>query len=163
MMARKKFVFRVRPTAFGEPGAKRSQDNKPSRVMREPVRTTSVDHGFWSHLSLRSRSGMGLSQAWPLLSRLFPAPLIPARPFGLGWCFDEAPLVTPSYFRSISRQRYQAQPRDGRTRSRKCGGEQSPGSKPNGLNNKDWFGAKHESRISAKTPTISTISPTGGR
>jgi hypothetical protein len=106
----KKFDFQVCPTAFGEPGAKRSQDDKPYRVLVEPVRTTSVDHGFRSHLSLRSRSGMGLSQAWPLLSRLFPAPLIPARPFGLRWRFDEALLVTPERL-SAPRQKYQANPR----------------------------------------------------
>ena len=108
-MRREKFFQRFVPTAFGEPGAKRSQDNKPCRVLAEPVRTTSVDHGFWSHLSLRSRSGMGLSQAWPLLSRLVPAPLIPARPFGLGLRFDEALLVAPD---DVSCQKYPANPRN---------------------------------------------------
>lgn len=83
-------IFAMDPTAFGEPGAKQSQDDKPL-THQEPVRTASVDYGLWSHLSLRSRSGMEVSQAWPPLTRLSPAQLIPARPFGLGWRFDEAP------------------------------------------------------------------------
>ena len=82
----------------------------PAVYWQKLVRTASVD-ALWSQPSLRSRLGMKVSQAWPLLSRLSFAPLIPARPFGLGWRFDEAPLVTP-YF--ASRQRYQAQPRSER-------------------------------------------------
>lgn len=109
MRALKNSISRSVPTAFGEPRAKRSQDDKPRRVLAEPVRTASVDHGLWSHLSLRSRSGMGLSQARPPLSRLVPASLIPARPFGLGWRFDEALLVAPT---AVSRQKYQANPRN---------------------------------------------------
>jgi hypothetical protein len=95
-MPRKNFGNPARPTAFGEPRAKQSQDDKPL-THQEPVRTASIDYGLWSHLSLRSRSGMELSQAWPLLTRLFPAQLIPARPFGLGWRFDEAPSGNASF------------------------------------------------------------------
>jgi hypothetical protein len=91
----KKRDFAIPPMLFGDVGAKRSQDNKPSRVMEEPVRTASVVDALWSQPSLRSRLGMELSQAWPLLSRLCSAPLIPARPFGLGLRFDEALLVAP--------------------------------------------------------------------
>jgi hypothetical protein len=65
----------------------------PAVYWQKLVRTASVDDAPWSQPSLRSRLGMGLSQARPLLSRLVPAPLIPARPFGLGLRFDEALLV----------------------------------------------------------------------
>ncbi len=105
MMARKNLKFAMPPTSFGESGAKRSQDDKPYRVLVEPVRAASVDNALWSHLSLRSRLGMGLSQAWPQLSRLVPAPLIPARPFGLGLRFDEAHLVARDALRHRSTAR----------------------------------------------------------
>lgn len=86
------------PIAFGGSGAKRSQDDKPLTHQR-PVRTASVaQHSLRSHLSLRSRCGMEVSATWPLLSRLSPAPHIPARPFGLGWRFDVARSVTPNSF-----------------------------------------------------------------
>ena len=86
----------------------------PAVYWRKPVRTASVEDASWSQPSLRSRLGMEVSQAWPLLSRMTCGPLIPARPFGLGWRFDEAPLVTPDRRSGISRQRCQAHPRSGR-------------------------------------------------
>lgn len=90
----KKSIFATDPMAFGEPGAKQSQDDKPCKYAR-PVRTTSIDHGFRSHLSLRSRCGSGHTATWPQLTGIIPSQLIPARPFGLGLRFDEALLVTP--------------------------------------------------------------------
>jgi hypothetical protein len=105
-MGRKNFGNPARPTAFGEPGAKQSQDKKPCRVMaKSPVRTVSVDYGLWSHLSLRSRRGTRISATWPLLARVNLPPSIPARPFGLGWRFDRTPLVAPVSLRRVSRQR----------------------------------------------------------
>jgi hypothetical protein len=88
----------------------------PRVCCEKPVRTASVDYGFWSHPSLRARSGMKVSQAQPLLSRLSSAPLIPARPFGLGWRFDEALLVTP---RLLAARSIKPTPRDDGRSSRK--------------------------------------------
>lgn len=68
------------------------------------VRTASVDDAPWSQPSLRSLSGTEVSQDRPSLPRLSSAPLIPARPFGLGLRFDEALLVAPSRFRARSIQ-----------------------------------------------------------
>jgi hypothetical protein len=105
-MAREKIEIQVASTAFGELGAKQSQDKKPCRVMAKlPVRTVSVDYGLWSHPSLRSRCGSRNTAARPSLARVNLPPSIPARPFGLGWRFDRAPLVAPSSQGSISRQR----------------------------------------------------------
>jgi hypothetical protein len=83
--------------AFGEIVAKQSQDNKPLPQKRF-VRTASVGNGLRSRSPLRSRSGREVSGTRPLLSRLSPAPHIPARPFGLGWRFDVTLLVTPTSF-----------------------------------------------------------------
>lgn len=90
LFAAKNFGNSGCPIAFGEPRAKQSQDDKPL-THQESVRTTSVDYSLWSHLSLRSRRGIGVSATWPQLARLSPARSIPARPFGLGSRFDEAP------------------------------------------------------------------------
>lgn len=87
---REKIIFRPVPMAFGEPGAKQSQDDKPFRIVEEPVRTASVDYGIWSHLSLHSRCGTRISATRPLLARVNLPPSIPARPFGLGWRFNRA-------------------------------------------------------------------------
>lgn len=99
MSALKNSISQLGHTLFGELRAKQSQDNKPHRVLAEacPDRF-SQRYALWSHSSLRSRLGMRLSQAWPLLSRLFLAPLIPARPFGLRLRFDEAHSVTHQGF-----------------------------------------------------------------
>lgn len=86
----KKLIFAIASIAFGESGAKQSQDDKPL-THQEPVRTGSVDYSLWSHLSLHSRRGSGLTATWPLLAGLNPVQFIPARPFGLGLRFDEAP------------------------------------------------------------------------
>ena len=85
----------TRPIAFGEPGAKQSQDDKPYPQIR-PVRTGSVDYSLWSHLSLHSRCGSRMTATWPQLARLNLAQSIPARPFGLGLRFDGAHLVAHS-------------------------------------------------------------------
>ena len=88
----KKSQIAMPPIAFGEPGAKQSQDDKPCKVAR-PVRTGSVDYSLWSHLSLHSRRGSELTSTWPQLSGLCPVQSIPARPFGLGLRYDGALLV----------------------------------------------------------------------
>lgn len=80
---------------LGEIRAKRSQDDKPP-THRRLVRTASVDYAPWSRSSLRSRRGMKVSATRPLLSRLSFAPLIPARPFGLGLRFDQSPSGSAS-------------------------------------------------------------------
>lgn len=123
-MTRQKIEIPPPPTAFGEPRAKQSQDDKPL-PQQEPVRTVSVDHGLWSHPSLHSRSGMEISQARPLLTRLFSAQLIPARPFGLGWRFDEAPSGSANGLVRISRQKIRTNPRDGGTRNTQSDGMQT--------------------------------------
>jgi hypothetical protein len=76
--------------AFGESRAKWSQDDRPHPMMKL-VRTTSVDHGVWSHPSLHGRRGMKVSAARPQLTGLSLALPVTARPFGLGFRFDEAP------------------------------------------------------------------------
>jgi hypothetical protein len=103
MMAREKIEIQVASTAFGELGAKQSQDKKPCRVMAKlPVRTVSVDYGLWSHPSLRSRRGSRTTATWPSLARVNLPPSIPARPFGLGLRFDRALLVARSHFAARS-------------------------------------------------------------
>jgi hypothetical protein len=99
----------------------------PRVYCEKPVRTASVvAHAPWSQPSLRSRSGMEASQTWPLLSRPASAPLIPARPFGLGLRFDEALLVAPKSFAP----EVSSQPAKQTARSTFSGITQSPGSKP---------------------------------
>jgi hypothetical protein len=90
LLGAKKFGFSRAPIAFGEPGAKQSQDDKPL-THQEPVRTGSVDYSLWSHLSLHSRRGREVSATWPLLTGLSSVLLVTARPFGLGYRSDEAP------------------------------------------------------------------------
>jgi hypothetical protein len=109
-----KMNFAMPPTAFGEPGAKQSQDDKP-RQLTEPVRTASVDYGLWSHLSLHSRYGSGLTVTWPLLAELYPAQSIPARPFGLGLRFDGALLVARASKRRFAARSFKPTPRSDRS------------------------------------------------
>jgi hypothetical protein len=110
-MMREKFFRRLALCFLVKLERSGHRTTSPAVYWQKLVRTASVDDAPWSQPSLRSRLGMGISQAWPLLSRLFPAPLIPARPFGLGWHFDEALLVAPS---KVSCQKYQANPRNER-------------------------------------------------
>lgn len=92
VFAGQKIVFRGCLIAFGEPRAKQSQGEKPHQQVRFS-RTTSVDYSLRSHLSLRSRQGMKVSLARPLLARL-PSPR--PSPLGLsgsGVRFDGTHLV----------------------------------------------------------------------
>jgi hypothetical protein len=97
------------PMPFGELRAKQSQDDKPLPQQRL-VRTASVNDALWSHSSLRSRRGPRSTATWPLLTRLNLAQLIPARPFGLGWRFDETPSGSAKPF-GTPRQKIQTNPR----------------------------------------------------
>lgn len=108
----KKIGKSTRPIAFGEPGAKQSQDDKPCRVMAKPVPDCFGRHSLWSHLSLHSRCGSRLTATQPLLSRLNPARSIPARPFGLGLRFDGALLVARTgLLRSLAARSIKPTPR----------------------------------------------------
>jgi hypothetical protein len=95
--------------AFGGVFAKQSQDDKPL-THQEPVRTASVSYGLRSQSPLRSRCGMEVSATWPPLTRLSSAPLITARPFGLGCRFDEAPSSSGGPYRAPSRWKYRTNP-----------------------------------------------------
>lgn len=76
------------------PGAKQAQEGQAPQIVRELVRPVSVDDALRSHPSLRRRRGLRASATWPLLSGPSLALLtIPARPFGLGLRFGEAPQV----------------------------------------------------------------------
>lgn len=113
-------------------GAKRSQDNKPHRVLVEAC-PDRFSRGCPLEPAIASQSpGDGIIPSSTVAFEAYPAPLIPARPFGLGWRFDEAPLVTPSRRIGASCQRYQAHPRNGARLAyagQSCK-QTSPGSKP---------------------------------
>jgi hypothetical protein len=94
-MMREKFFRRLALCFLVKLERSGHRTTSPAVYWQKLVRTASVDDAPWSQPSLRSRLGMGISQARPLLSRLVPAPPIPARPFGLGLRFDEALLVAP--------------------------------------------------------------------
>jgi hypothetical protein len=146
-MMRENFDFAMVPTAFGEPRAKRSQDNKPHRVLVEACPDRLSRLRPLEPPVASQPLGDGIIPSSAVAFEADPAPLIPARPFGLGWRFDEAPLVTPSV---VSRQRYQAHPRNERRVAYLSWERNSPGSKPNGRNTAEWFGAQHESGISVR-------------
>lgn len=133
-MAAKKFSRRS-PRCFLVMFERSGHRTTSPRVWCEKlVRTASVEDASWSQPSLRSRLGMGVSQAWPLLSRPLPAPLITARPFGLGLRFDEALLVA---LRSLAARSIKPTPRNGTVASTFDRAMQhlfSPGSKPVGGN-----------------------------
>jgi hypothetical protein len=152
-MMREKFDFAMAPTAFGEPRAKRSQDNKPHRVLVEacPDRLSRLRP---LEPPVASQSlGDGIIPSSAVAFEADPAPLIPARPFGLGLRFDEAPLVTPSV---VSRQRYQAHARNERRVARLSRERNSPGSKPAGQDAKQAWGDSPRAGSAPENTVIST-------
>jgi hypothetical protein len=85
----------VRPTAFGELGAKQSQDNKPYRVLVEACPDRFDRLRPLEPLVASQSLGDGTIPSLAVPFEADPAPLIPARPFGLRLRFDEALLVAP--------------------------------------------------------------------
>lgn len=157
----KKSIFALPPMAFGESGAKQSQDDKPQTHL-EPVRTVSVEDGFWSRLSLHSRRGSGLTSTWPLLAGLCPVQSIPARPFGLGLRFDGALLVTRADQDQRPAARSIKPTRRGEAARSILRFDAQVGRSRNGQDNADWLGSRARGPEGMRPNTVMTNTAAGG-
>lgn len=103
MSARKNLKIATPSTVLGELRAKRSQDNKPSRVLREACPDRLSRPRLLEPLVASQSLGDGIIPSSAVAFEADPATLIPARPFGLGLRFDEAHPVAPEPLLTHSR------------------------------------------------------------